>query len=299
MEDIPEIHVGIELLTRTQEVSEGSRSAFRQALALAHQVGSRLTLVHSTWHEGEVVPLGESGRASLDALVTEAIGQGLVARLEVTDQRPWLALLRAAARGEASLVVVGKRDAPRAPSGRHLGSVASKLVRKCPAPVWAVKPGHDLAHKLVLVATDLTPVGDRALAWGSTIARWRDAALHVLHAWRLDPETRARAQELDPAEWDALLDEQRTAVRKEVTERCERHGLTKTPTLHLSRKSPASAIKEAADHLMPDLLVMGSLSRGGRTGVLLGETAERVLGRLECSLLVLKPEDFESPVPAD
>ena len=35
MQSIPEIHVGIELLPRTQEVSEGSRTAFRQALALA------------------------------------------------------------------------------------------------------------------------------------------------------------------------------------------------------------------------------------------------------------------------
>ena len=50
---------------------------------------------------------------------------------------------------------------------------------------------------------------------------------------------------------------------------------------------------------MPDLLVMGSLSRGGRAGVLVGETAERLVARLDCSMLVLKPDDFVSPVPAD
>ena len=119
MQSIPEIHVGIELLPRTQEVSEGSRTAFRQALALAEQTGARLTLLHSTWHEGEVVALGEAGRAALDALVTEAIGAGRTARLEVTDRRAWLALLQAAARGESGLVVVGKRDALQGPTEQH------------------------------------------------------------------------------------------------------------------------------------------------------------------------------------
>lgn len=299
MESIPEIQVGVELLPRTQEASEGSRTAFRQALALAEQTGARLTVLHSTWHEGEVVPLTDAGRAALDALVTEAIGAGRVARLEVTDQRAWLALLRAAARGEAGMVVVGKRDALQGPTERRLGSVATKLVRKCPAPVWVVKPGHDLDHKLVLAATDLTPVGDRALAWAASVARWREAALHVVHAWRLSPEERQRARDLDPAAWEGELEELRAEVRASVLERCEGLDLPEVPTLHLSRKTPASAIREAVEHLVPDLLVMGSLSRGGRAGVLVGETAERLVSRLDCSMLVLKPDDFVSPVPAD
>ena len=57
------------------------------------------------------------------------------------------------------------------------------------------------------------------------------------------------------------------------------------------------AIRETVEHLAPDLLVMGSLSRPGRAGVMVGETAERLLGRLECSMLALKPAGFLSPVP--
>ncbi|MEQ1895543.1 MAG: universal stress protein [Planctomycetota bacterium] len=44
------------------------------------------------------------------------------------------------------------------------------------------------------------------------------------------------------------------------------------------------------------LLVMGSVSRGGITGLLLGNTAERLLDRVSCSLLTIKPRDFVSPV---
>ncbi|HEX6885840.1 MAG TPA: universal stress protein, partial [Planctomycetota bacterium] len=43
-------------------------------------------------------------------------------------------------------------------------------------------------------------------------------------------------------------------------------------------------------------LVMGSVSRGGIAGLLLGNTAERLLDRVSCSLLTIKPQDFVSPV---
>jgi nucleotide-binding universal stress UspA family protein len=255
--------------------------------------------MHSTWHEGRTVPIGDKGKAALDALITEAIGTGLRAELHVTDQRPWLALLRAALTESADLILVGKRDQLQAPSGRRLGSVATKLVRKCPAPVWAVKPGHDLDHKLVLVATDLTNVGDRAVGWAASVARWRSAALHIVHAWRLDPEDQERSQELADEVWQQELSEFREKTRAGVLERSGDLDLEAPAIVHLSRKSPARAIKETVGHLMPDLLVLGSLSRAGRTGIFVGETAERLMGRLDCSLLVLKPEGFECPLAAD
>jgi nucleotide-binding universal stress UspA family protein len=45
-----------------------------------------------------------------------------------------------------------------------------------------------------------------------------------------------------------------------------------------------------------DLVVMGTVARGGIAGLLVGNTAERVLKRLSCAVLALKPEGFVSPV---
>ncbi|GIZ11044.1 universal stress protein [Pseudomonas sp. NCCP-436] len=42
-----------------------------------------------------------------------------------------------------------------------------------------------------------------------------------------------------------------------------------------------------------DLLVMGAIARGHLESLLLGHTAERVLERVECDLLVIKPDDKE------
>ncbi|MBW2698633.1 MAG: universal stress protein, partial [Deltaproteobacteria bacterium] len=56
------------------------------------------------------------------------------------------------------------------------------------------------------------------------------------------------------------------------------------------------AILGCVDRLAPDLVVMGTISRGGIAGVLVGNTAERLLTRLDCSLLTVKPESFVCPV---
>ena len=42
--------------------------------------------------------------------------------------------------------------------------------------------------------------------------------------------------------------------------------------------------------------VMGTLSRSGVDGLLIGNTAERILRRLECSVLAVKPEGFRTPL---
>jgi nucleotide-binding universal stress UspA family protein len=63
--------------------------------------------------------------------------------------------------------------------------------------------------------------------------------------------------------------------------------------------SPSHGIRRAVDALRPDLLVMGSLSRGGVAGLLMGNTAEKVLGRVDCSLLTIKPDDFVCPITLD
>jgi universal stress protein E len=53
---------------------------------------------------------------------------------------------------------------------------------------------------------------------------------------------------------------------------------------------------EAEKRLEPDVVVMGTISRGGIPGLLVGNTAERLLGILDCSLVIVKPHDFVCPV---
>ncbi len=45
-----------------------------------------------------------------------------------------------------------------------------------------------------------------------------------------------------------------------------------------------------------DLLVMGTIARAGVPGLLIGNTAERMLGEANCSVLAIKPRGFVSLV---
>ena len=44
------------------------------------------------------------------------------------------------------------------------------------------------------------------------------------------------------------------------------------------------------------LLVMGTIGRGGIQGIMIGNTAERLLPEVHCSVLAVKPPDFVCPV---
>ena len=48
-----------------------------------------------------------------------------------------------------------------------------------------------------------------------------------------------------------------------------------------------------------ELTVMGTVARRGISGLLFGNTAERILQRLLCSVLAVKPDGFVSPVNID
>jgi nucleotide-binding universal stress UspA family protein len=58
---------------------------------------------------------------------------------------------------------------------------------------------------------------------------------------------------------------------------------------HLVTGNPATEIPRLARDLGAQIVVMGALSRSGLMRVLIGNTAERVLGELPCDVLVMKP----------
>ncbi len=65
---------------------------------------------------------------------------------------------------------------------------------------------------------------------------------------------------------------------------------------HLVKGSPETVLPEwVAEHDI-DLIVMGTVARTGVAGLLIGNTAERVLPQVPCSIVALKPEGFRTPV---
>jgi nucleotide-binding universal stress UspA family protein len=66
--------------------------------------------------------------------------------------------------------------------------------------------------------------------------------------------------------------------------------------IHLVKGSAAAVIPRLVLRKKIDVLVMGTVCRTGVAGFLMGNTAERVLGNVKCSVLTLKPDGFVTPV---
>src|SRR5262249_40956142 len=74
---------------------------------------------------------------------------------------------------------------------------------------------------------------------------------------------------------------------------------------HLTGGYPTDTIKHVAADIGADIVVLGSMSRSGLRRLLIGNTAEKLLYRLPCDLLLIKPigildlmtrEQLRSPV---
>jgi universal stress protein E len=98
---------------------------------------------------------------------------------------------------------------------------------------------------------------------------------------------------------EILADMQRRSARA-AAEKLERlAGPAGIPASrrHLVARHPSDAIEQSAAETGSALVVMGALARSGLRGLLIGNTAERVLDQLPCDLLVIKPRAFRRKVP--
>lgn len=295
METIRKIVAGIGLHPRTGVPDVGSVRAARQAAWLASRTGAHVTLLHAAWAEDGSGPVELASKATeeLEELRELVEADGAKAAIRIAEDYPWLALCRAAIEDGAELVLAGKRSVPDR-GRRQVGSTAVKLLRKCPAPVWLVNPEHDLHHRHVLACTDFSPVTDDLLSASAWLAAQSSGELHLLHAWNLTWAEQRAAADLSEDDYALRVDEARTRALASLERQAD--ALDVDPTLHLERGDPHVQILEKVEQERPDVLVMGSLSRGGRPGFDVGTIAERVLPQAEESILCFKPKDFVCPV---
>lgn len=302
MKNFKKIVVGVDLDVHGTQLTSGSKRAIAQAEWLAVKNGGSVQLVHSTrtdryievhqghWaivHEG-LSPVGEHALETAGTKLREAeIG----CTLSVSEDRPFIAISRAAMETNADLVILGKHESDS--ESTKLGSVARNVLRNCPTPVWVVKPRADLSPRVVLAATDLSQVGGRAVAYAAFVANEVSAELHVMHAYQIEIATQM-SKAYEGAE--ALVKEASAKATKAVEDQVKRSEYDGAATLHVACNSPTQEILGLDKRLRPDLIVMGMVSRTGIPCLILGNTAERVLGRLHSSLLTIKPEGFVSPI---
>ncbi|MDX1655039.1 MAG: universal stress protein [Candidatus Competibacteraceae bacterium] len=196
---------------------------------------------------------------------------------------------------------------PEGPDGGSLlfGSTDLHLLRKCPCPVWLAKQTRGQTPKRILAAVDLEP-GDedatattlhsRILELAAALAAQAGGELQVVYAWALLGEELLRSGRVD-VDLDKALSQTRDFYAGRLTDllaNCSLGGIG--IRRHLLKGEPQTVVPELAREEAIGLIVMGTVARTGIAGFLIGNTAERLLARVDCSVLALKPPGFHTPV---
>jgi universal stress protein E len=179
------------------------------------------------------------------------------------------------------------------------------LIRRCAVPLLLVKPRQPAAVPRILAAVDPMHEFDKPAALDHAIlalAKELVAALRgkldVFHAFDPAPAIAGAA--------GSIASPIAVPVREltEALERSHRSALSAllrdypvdTDAVHLRQGVAAEQLLALSRKLPADIVVMGAVARSGVKRVFVGNTAERVLDRLPCDLLIVKPAGFAVPV---
>lgn len=294
------IVVGVDLAHGA--IGAGSLLAIEHARSLSSRTGAHVTLYHSyhldeRWNAraGTYEPHLESGSedelAPLNGAAALLRADGTAVDVVASNGPAAEGLIRQVLQESADLAIVGKRTG-KATDGRRLGSVSQKLVRYCPAPVLVVKPEGRAIPGIIVAATDGSDVGARVVDASASMAERCGAVLHVIHAIQIDLEVQLEGAE----SIEAYVRERRAELDRQIRSQVEAAGFHGKLEIHAGVTCPSRAVLEAEERLAPDLIVMGTVSRTGLPGLAMGNTAERLIGSLDCSLLVIKAESFACPL---
>ena len=201
---------------------------------------------------------------------------------------------------------------------RLFGDKDSRLLNTCPCPVLLVKslPPKPYRHRRICAGVyqdehpgghrdDRYAINRRILENATWFATAQFAQLHIIHAWEAYGERHLRSAR-SPFQSDAdnyvesELQRNRQALDTCLTELRESIAIELLPAFnpvcHLVRGSHRDEIVRLAVNMEADLVVVGDLVHSGLTGLIVDSTAEAITRHLNCSILVVKPPEFVTPV---
>jgi len=182
------------------------------------------------------------------------------------------------------------------------------LIRLCGVPLLLAKPTEWKAHPCILAALDPGHAGDKPAALdhdileaATLLATRLQGEVHAVHAFfpaALLAVTTGMAGlpimgDVTAAE---IVETERRRIESVLAGIVGQHRLP-AGQVHLLQGSAASVLPSFAESQQADLLVMGAVSRSRLENAFIGSTAERVLDRIPCDVMVVKPPDFRAQLP--
>ncbi|MDJ0813946.1 MAG: universal stress protein [Woeseiaceae bacterium] len=303
-----------------------SSAALKRATTLARSNNAHLTVcagIDANPDDVRMRVITVSSREVLDVAIekTQEWLTDIVASVAADDVsidtkvlvgKPFIEIIRQVLRDDHDLLIKSA-DADRGLREMLFSSTDKHLMRKCPCPVWIIKPTERQKYLRILAAVDEDPgepvkdvLNRQILEMFTSMALTEYSEAHVVHAWQVFGEGLLKSHKWDfsEGEFEAMLEEEASGRRRWLQDLVTSYGdfpdtsVSEGPELRLHViKGPAEqVVPELARELEVDLVVMGTVARTGIGGFFMGNTAESILGELDCSVLTMKPPGFTSPV---
>lgn len=235
-------------------------------------------------------------RKAWDKRIDALCGDASVEKRIVSARDTELALRDAVRECRPALTVVHTSDEGRL--RRHLFTPRDwLLIRHAPGAVLCVQaePWSETPRITAAVEPEQYPGGldDRVLKTADFWCRQLHGELEAVHVLEHPDETLLLVAGEALPEYAASAANIREYHQKALDAFAERHALTKDRTTLL--EGPVSrTLSGYCEEQGSDCLVVGTVRRNPVERLLLGATAEGLLTRAGCDVLVVKPDDFES-----
>ncbi len=243
----------------------------------------------------------------LDEVVRRVKDEGVRGSAKVLCGRPFIEIIKEVLRNKHDLII----KTVEAKDGKKevlFGSTTMPLMRKCPCPVWVLKPAPQVRFVRILAAVNPLPLEEeknalnrKIMDLATSLAELEQSELHVIHISSIYYEDILRNRlSLPENEVNRIVQQMENTHRSWVEDLLKPYT-PKIPSrhIHVLRGVAGKVIPDIAMEEQIDLIVMGTVGRSGISGLFIGNTAEKILQRVDCSVLAVKPEGFVSPVKLD
>ncbi|BFM13719.1 universal stress protein UspE [Simiduia litorea] len=217
----------------------------------------------------------------LQELAQPIKNQGLEVSCEVVWNQRWeMMVAQAAGRVDATLIV--KSSFQHSALSRKFKHTSDfYLMRAAPCPVLLVKSDEAWQNSIILAAVSLNEhepehdvLNNRILTQAQRLAKATGFELHLVSAIEKTPNFVKLFHLLEHSE---APDQQLAA---------ERFGIP-SANMHLREGKAKAVITDLTQELHADLLVIGTAARAGVQATLVGNTAEKILDKVETDVMVV------------
>jgi len=228
---------------------------------------------------------GDNQLQKLEALAEPLRSQGLEVSVSTAwGNPPYTEIVNRVRDTKPSLVIKSTRHHKQI-ARLLLSNEDWELVRYCPVPLLLVKSQPWPAKPVFLAAVDPDHLHDKPAALDAKIiesarglAAISGGDVHLFHSAYVPP-----MGGIYPLMPNATKEESKLHELAASQNICDSHS-------HWSEEDVVHALPALAADLQASAVVMGAVSRSRFDRILIGNTAEKVLDRVECDVLVVKPD---------